>query len=119
MVSPRSPRSRLCSASGSRAKGEVAAVRAIVGAFRSVQEAPADRAAPTPEGVAARTLWRKAGRGRLWTDGGPEAQSLGGSISRGASSSTLTSLNVSTFTFLANRAGRYMSQTQASVIDTS
>ncbi len=36
-----------------------------------------------------------------------------------ASSSTLTSLKVSTLTFLANRAGRYMSQTQASVIETS
>jgi len=46
-------------------------------------------------------------------------KSLGGSISWGASSSTLTSLKVSTLTFLAKRAGRYMSQTQASVIDTS
>ena len=47
------------------------------------------------------------------------AQDLGGSMSAGLSSSTLTSLKVSTLTFLANRAGRYMSHTHASVIDTS
>ena len=44
---------------------------------------------------------------------------LGGSISAWLSSSTLTSLKVRTLTVLANRAGRYMSQTQASLIDTS
>ena len=36
-----------------------------------------------------------------------------------SSSSTLTSLNVSTRTFFTNRAGRYMSHTQASDIRTS
>ncbi len=40
-------------------------------------------------------------------------------MSCGLSSSTLTSLKVSTLTFLAKRAGRYMSHTQASLIDTS
>src|SRR6185503_12632269 len=44
---------------------------------------------------------------------------LGGSISAWLSSSTLTSLKVSTFTVLAKRAGRYMSHTQASLMDTS
>src|SRR5688572_30845094 len=38
----------------------------------------------------------------------------GSSRSGLSSSSTLTSLNVSTRTFRTNRAGRYMSQTQAS-----
>src|SRR6478735_6683862 len=46
-------------------------------------------------------------------------QGRGCSRSLGASSSTFTSLKVSTLTFLANRAGRYMSHTHASVIDTS
>ena len=46
-------------------------------------------------------------------------QSFGGSISCGESSSTLTSLKVSTLTLRANRAGRYMSHTHASVMDTS
>src|SRR3954469_20130673 len=49
----------------------------------------------------------------------PAAQGLGGSISAGLSSSTLTSLKVSPLTFLAKRAGRYMSHTHASVIETS
>src|ERR1700722_15030377 len=46
---------------------------------------------------------------------------LGSGISRSllASSSTLTSLNVTTRTFFTNLAGRYMSQTQASCMVTS
>lgn len=44
---------------------------------------------------------------------------FGGSSSASANSSMFTSLNVTTLTFLANRAGRYMSQTQASAIVTS
>jgi hypothetical protein len=46
---------------------------------------------------------------------------LGSGTSRSlrASSSTLTSLKVTTLTFLTNRAGRYISQTHASCIVTS
>ena len=63
-------------------------------------------------------LWttrREASR-TLWT---PRRQSCGTCRSDCASSSTLTSLNVSTLTFLTNRAGRYMSHTHASLIVTS
>jgi len=45
--------------------------------------------------------------------------SVGTSRSFLASSSTLTSLNVTTLTFFTNRAGRYMSHTHASDIVTS
>ena len=62
--------------------------------------------------------FRGAGAGFPGGPGKPR-QVFGSSISAGLSSSTLTSLKVSTFTFFANRAGRYMSHTQASVIDTS
>ena len=53
--------------------------------------------------------------------GHPGGSGLSSGICRSlfASSSTLTSLNVSTRTFLTNRAGRYMSQTHASLITTS
>src|SRR5690606_6209731 len=51
----------------------------------------------------------------------PQSAELCGGISRSALviSSTLTSLKVTTRTFLTNLAGRYMSQTQASCIVTS
>ena len=49
----------------------------------------------------------------------PKPASSGSEMSGFSSSSTLTSLNVITRTFFTNRAGRYMSQTQASCISTS
>ena len=49
----------------------------------------------------------------------PKPESAGSEMSGFSSSSTLTSLKVITRTFFTNRAGRYMSQTQASCISTS
>jgi hypothetical protein len=49
----------------------------------------------------------------------PKPPSVGNEMSGFSSSSTLTSLKVITRTFFTNRAGRYMSQTQASCISTS
>ena len=49
----------------------------------------------------------------------PKPASSGSEMSGFSSSSTLTSLNVITRTFFTKRAGRYMSQTQASCISTS
>jgi hypothetical protein len=49
----------------------------------------------------------------------PKPESAGREMSGFSNSSTLTSLNVITRTFFTNRAGRYMSQTQASCISTS
>jgi len=49
----------------------------------------------------------------------PNPPSVGSEMSGFSSSSTLTSLKVMTRTFFTNRAGRYMSQTQASCISTS
>ena len=84
---------------------------------------------PADEPAGGAAALRRLGDG-LWTgmpvDGPPaEAQplkppaSFGSSRSGLASSSTLTSLNVTTLTFLTKRAGRYMSQTQASLMVTS
>ncbi len=49
----------------------------------------------------------------------PKPESSGKSSSLRLSSSMFTSLNVSTRTCLTKRAGRYMSQTQASAMETS
>ena len=59
------------------------------------------------------------GRGRLTVEGLYDPGGRSTDSSDRASSSTLTSLKVSTRTFLTKRAWRYMSQTQASAIVTS
>ena len=70
-----------------------------------------NRALPTPRGRARRRRWYGAQE--------PNGPSPGSRRSGLSSSSTFTSLKVSTRTFLTNRAGRYMSHTQASDIRTS
>ncbi len=70
------------------------------------------------------TCWASPGAGRCGAGAGrgrqpPKPESAGREMSGFSNSSTLTSLNVITRTFLTNRAGRYMSHTQASCISTS
>ena len=89
------------------------------------------RQQPDPAGRRARASGSEAGGGvrpgpasaggRPTRGGGqlPKPESAGSEMSGFSSSSTLTSLNVITRTFLTKRAGRYMSQTQASCISTS
>ncbi len=67
-----------------------------------------------PAGPFGRRRARRAKRGQP-----PKPVSVGREMSGFSSSSTLTSLNVMTRTFFTKRAGRYMSQTQASCISTS
>ena len=71
--------------------------------------------------AAVRSPRRQGGCGRAAPPAaGRQGRGVSGSSMSGlSSSSTLTSLNVTTRTFLTNRAGRYMSQTQASDIRTS
>src|SRR5690606_6454518 len=109
--------------SGKRALGGQQKADALRAAEGGQHKAPCRQrkpgALPTAQGIL-QTAERGAKHSRpLPSACHPEKPSLGISRSALASSSTLTSLNVTTRTFFTNRAGRYMSHTHASCIFTS